>query len=101
MRIIAKSTLRDFWETYPDAETSLRYWFEQIGKQDWQSPNEVINAFNGADTVGNGRIVFNIGGNKYRLVAAFDYEFKVCWVKFIFGLDGIGSFGVFWVQPKT
>ena len=67
---------------YPDAETALRYWFEQIGKQDWQSPNEVISAFKGADTVGNGRIVFNIGGNKYRLVAAFDYEFKVCWIKF-------------------
>ena len=83
MRIIAKRTLRDFWETYPDAETALRYWFEQISKQDWQSPNEVINAFNGADTVGNGRIVFNIGGNKYRLIIKFVYETQICYVRFI------------------
>lgn len=83
MRIIAKRTLRDFWEAYPDAETSLRFWFEQIAKQDWQTPNDIINAFNGADIVGNGRMVFNIAGNKYRLVIKFVYETQICYVRFI------------------
>ena len=83
MRIIAKRTLREFWEAYPDAETGLRYWFEQIGKHNWQTPNEIISAFNGADTVGNGRIVFNIAGNKYRLIIKFVYETQICYVRFL------------------
>lgn len=83
MRIIAKRTLREFWEAHPDAETGLRYWFEQIGKHNWQTPNEIISAFNGADTVGNGRIVFNIAGNKYRLIIKFVYETQICYVRFL------------------
>jgi len=83
MRIIARKTLRDFWEIHPDSEAGLRHWFETITKQDWDTPNRVVEAFNGADTVGNGRIVFNIGRNKYRLIIKFVYETQIGYVRFI------------------
>ena len=83
MRIIAKGTLREFWEQNPDAETGLRFWYTKISKNDWNTPNDVINGFNGADTVGNGRIVFNICKNKYRLIVFFRYDIQVAYIRFI------------------
>lgn len=83
MRIFSRGTLRNFWETYPDARPSLEFWFETIEKMSFETPNQVINHFKGADTVGNGRIVFNISRNKYRLIAKFEYEKKLVFVRFI------------------
>ena len=83
MRIIAKGTLREFWEQHPDAETGLRVWYTKISKNEWHTPNEVITGFNGADTVGNGRIVFNIACNKYRLVVFFRYDTQIAYIRFI------------------
>ena len=48
-----------------------------------ENPNGIIGAFNGADTVGNGRIVFNIAGNKYWLIIKFVYETQICYVRFL------------------
>ena len=76
MRIFSKGTLRQFWEEYPDSRASLEFWYDIVENQDFKNPNEVINVFNEADTVGNGRIVFNIARNKYRLVAKFQYEIQ-------------------------
>lgn len=83
MRVVSKGTLRDFWEKHPDSELSLRQWFERISKGKWNTPNRIIESFSGADTVGNGRIVFNIGHNKYRLVVKFLYEAQICYIRFI------------------
>lgn len=83
MRIIAKGTLREFWEQNSDAETGLRFWYAKISKNDWNNPNEVITGFNGADTVGNGRIVFNICKNKYRLIVFFRYDIQIAYIRFI------------------
>ena len=83
MRIFSKGTLRKFWEKYPDARPSLEFWYDAIEKASFQNPNEVINFFKTADTVGNGRIVFNIAGNKYRLIAKFQYEIQFVFVRFI------------------
>lgn len=83
MRVIAKSTLREFWEKYPDAQPGLLFWHDKIKKENWSNPNAVIEAFRGADTVGNGRIVFNIAKNKYRLIVKFVYETQICYVRFV------------------
>jgi mRNA interferase HigB len=83
MRIVAKSTLKEFWEIYPDAEKPLRAWYEKIKGTDWESPYEIKQIYGDADNVGNGRIVFNIGGNKYRLIVLFIYEIKICYIRFI------------------
>ena len=83
MRIVAKSTLRDFWEDHQDAEKPLRLWFDKIRKGTWNNSNEIKSTFNDADQVGNGRIVFNIARNRYRLIVRFIYETQICYIRFI------------------
>lgn len=83
MRIFSRGTLRVFWETYPDARPSLEFWYDTVENMDFDTPNDVLNHFKNADTVGNGRIVFNIARNKYRLVAKFQYEKQFVFVRFI------------------
>ncbi len=83
MRIVAKSTLKDFWEIYTDSKTGLLSWYEKMSNTDYKNPQEVISDFKGADYVGNERIVFNIAKNKFRLTVSFNYEFNACWIKFV------------------
>jgi len=83
MRIITKGTLKVFWEQYPDAEQELKYWYDKMRNASYQSPNEVIRDNPKADTVGNGRIVFNICRNKYRLIALFRYNIQRVYIRFI------------------
>lgn len=83
MRIFSKGTLRAFWEANPDARASLEFWHDTVEETDFETPNDVIGLFRKADTVGNGRIVFNIAGNKYRLIVKFVYEKKFAFVRFI------------------
>ena len=83
MRIVAKSTLREFWEEYPNAEKPLKIWFDKIKKGTWNNPNDIRQVFSDADQVGNGRIVFNIARNKYRLIVKFIYETQICYIRFI------------------
>lgn len=85
MRIIAFRTLREFFEKpkYADAEVSLRAWYHDVKASDWKNSNELKKQYQNASIVGEGRVVFNINGNNYRLVAAIDYEFKVVFIRFI------------------
>jgi len=83
MRIFTRSTLRDFWDRSPDARPALEFWYDIIEKTNFKSPNEVIKFFKNADTIGNGRIVFNITHNKYRLIAKFEYDKQFVFVRFL------------------
>ena len=85
MRIIAFRTLREFWEKpeYSDSETSLRSWYHDAKKSDWKNSNELKQRYKNASIVGEGRVVFNLKGNSYRLVVSIDYEFQVIFVRFI------------------
>ena len=83
MRIFTRGTLRDFWDKTSDARPALEFWYDTIEKTRFQNPNEVIEFFKNADTVGTGRIVFNITHNKYRLIAKFEYEKQLVFVRFI------------------
>ncbi len=83
MRIIALKTLKIFWGKFPEAEIGLRYWYGKIEAQHYSTPQSVIADFKGADYVGNERIVFNIARNKFRLIASFNYDYQICFVKFV------------------
>lgn len=85
MRIIAFRTLREFWEKSEcsDSETSLRTWYHETKVAEWTSPNDIKAKYLSAGIIGNNRIVFNIKGNKYRLIVSIDYEFQVVFVRFI------------------
>ena len=80
MHIITRSRLTEFWKKHPDAETSLRLWYKLTSLAQWQSFVELRQLFPSADLVGN-LTVFNIGGNKYRLIALVDYEYQKVFIR--------------------
>ncbi len=85
MRIIAVSTLKDFWSRpgRQDAEQPLRAWVHVVRAAGWSKPTDVKAMFRSADVVSGERVVFDIGGNKYRLVAAIHYRGQRLYVRFI------------------
>jgi mRNA interferase HigB len=83
MRIIAVSTLRDFWTRYPDAEKPLKSWAVETGNASWTGPAQIKAQFGSASILKNRRVVFNIKGNDYRLVASVAYVPQAVFVKFV------------------
>ena len=83
MRIVAKRTLRAYWEKEPRAEQPLKSWHAITAKADWSSPADVKSTYARASIVGNDRVVFDIGGNRYRLVVRFDYTHRIGFVRFV------------------
>ena len=85
MRIISVGALRAFWErpAYHDAEQPLRAWVKVVRAAHWANPPAVKRMFNSADILRDGRVVFDIGGNKYRLIACVNYHYGVVYVRFI------------------
>lgn len=82
-RIFAKSTLRDFWEKHSDSEQYLKTWYDTVKNSIWNSPNEVKQTYVNASILKSNRIVFNIKGNSYRLVAKFNFEKQWVFIRFI------------------
>ena len=85
MRVIAKRTLREFWQivAHGDSRGPLEAWHAETQGATWLTPQEVKDQFRNASILKNGRVVFNIAGNKYRLVVSIDYHRQVAFVKFI------------------
>ena len=85
MRVIAFRTLKAFFEKseFSDSEVSLRAWYHDAKAAEWKNSNELKMQYKSASIVGEGRVVFNIKGNAYRLVVAIDYEFQVIFIRFI------------------
>ena len=86
MRVIALSTLKAFWKdnaAYKDAKEPLLAWYRHTLHADWSSPAEVKADFRSASVLKNGRVVFNIAGNKYRLVVWINFPYRVVYVRFI------------------
>lgn len=82
-RIFAKSTLREFWEKYPDSEQYLKTWYDTVKSADWRTPGDVKQIYVKASILKNSRIVFNIKGNTYRLVAKFNFTKQWIFIRFI------------------
>ena len=85
MRVIALSTLRRFWESgsgVADAREPALAWYRHVLRADWRSPADVKREFGTASVLRDGRVVFNIGGNKYRLVVCINYPYRVVYVRF-------------------
>jgi len=83
LRVIAKKTLRDFWEKHPDSEQQLKSWYQEAGSATWKTPNEVKKEYPSASIIGDNRIVFNIKGNDYRLIVKINYDYQMIWVRFV------------------
>lgn len=86
MRVIALSTLKAFWRrsrSHADAKEPLLAWHRHALRADWSRPQDVKADFGSASILRDGRAVFNIGGNKYRLVVWINYPYRVVYVRFI------------------
>lgn len=85
MRVIAKSTLVKFWSQpgCADAKSALQSWHDEVQKASWLTPQNSKDQYGSASICGNNRVVFNIAGNKYRLVVEMQYQAAIAWVKFI------------------
>ena len=108
MRIISQKKLRSFW-TDPrnvDSETSLRGWYQSVKAANWTCFADVRNTYGTADLVGN-KVVFNAGGNKYRIIAVLDYGNHKVFIRFVLnhedydkGLWKSDTFGQDW-KPRA
>jgi mRNA interferase HigB len=86
VRIIAKRTLRLFWERdrrLSDARRALQDWHAQVQHADWASPSDVKRSYGDASILKGSRVVFNICGNKYRLIVKINYPYRVVYVRFV------------------
>jgi len=86
MRVIALRTIKLFIESrreYSDAREPALAWYQQVLKADWSSPAAVKRDIRNASILKDGRVVFNIGGNKYRIVVWINYPYRVVYVRFI------------------
>jgi mRNA interferase HigB len=83
MVVIAKSALRAFVRTYPDAESALENWYRITKQNSWRNFHEMRKSFNNVDPVGNDRYVFNIKGNHYRLVVLIFFKIRTVFILFI------------------
>jgi mRNA interferase HigB len=82
-RIFVKGTLRDYWEKHPETEQYLKTWYDTAINANWKSPNDVKQSYVNASILKESRIVFNIKGNSYRLVAKFNFERQWIFIRFI------------------
>jgi mRNA interferase HigB len=83
MRVIAKKILREFWEKQTDSEGQLKTWYKEASKAIWTSPIDIKSEYPKASILKSGRVVFNICGNKYRLVVQINYIRKWIFIRFI------------------
>ena len=85
MQVIAKSTLVQFWSQpgCADAKAALQSWYDEAIKANWKAPQNIKDQYGSASICGSNRVVFNIAGNKYRLVVEMQYRAGIAWVKFV------------------
>lgn len=80
MRVIAVKTLREFWETAPEAEQALLAGYEEAEAAQWSSPNELKHQYRNASVLTDKRVIFNIHGNSYRLIVDIEYRLKIVFI---------------------
>ncbi|WP_414832077.1 type II toxin-antitoxin system HigB family toxin [Afifella sp. YEN Y35] len=83
MRIIARPRLIAFGERFPDAKAQLDVWWAEARRAEWASPADIKAQYRNASILKGGRVVFNICGNKYRLIVKFDYAKRIGFVRFL------------------
>lgn len=80
MRIIKRKTLLDFALRHPPAKQALLAWYKELERVEWKKPNDIKTTFRTADIINKKRVVFNIKGNDYRLVADVEYRLGLVFI---------------------
>jgi mRNA interferase HigB len=82
MRIITKARLREFWTVNKDAENSMREWVKVVSRMNWKTSADVKNTFN-ATNIYKDCTIFDVGGNKYRIIAKVEYRKHIVFIRFV------------------
>jgi mRNA interferase HigB len=83
MRVIARRTLREFWERYPDAKDALDAWYDDAERATWKTPADIRARYPNASFLEHNRVVFNIRGNHYRLIVQIHYNTQIAFIRFV------------------
>ncbi len=83
MHVISRKRLREFGDNEPRAKAALDSWYHEAAKADWKTPADIKEQYRNASILKDNRVVFNIAGNKFRLIVRIDYEVGVVFVRFI------------------
>ncbi len=84
MQVLSFSTLRAFWQIHPKAQAPLTVWHARVKAAQWNGPQDVKSDFGAlVDFVADERVIFDVGGNNYRIVARMSYPFKRVMIKFV------------------
>jgi len=83
MRIISRKKLREFWEKHPDVRQPLQAWYDDIKHAEWKTPSDIKRIYRNASFIGNDRVVFNLKGNRFRVVVAIRYEHGIVFIRFV------------------
>ena len=83
MRVISRKHLVSYWTSHPDAEQSLKAWYDEAVAATWRTPQDIKDQYRSASFVGQNRVVFNIKGNDHRLIVAVAYRFGALYIKFV------------------
>jgi mRNA interferase HigB len=83
LKVIAKSTLVTYWERCPDCKDALQVWYYEAKHGEWNNPAQIKEKYRHASILKRGRVVFNICGNKYRLLCFVRYDVKIVYIKFV------------------
>jgi len=81
--VIARKKLVEYWQKYPDTGQALKAWCQEAQAAQWTGPQDIKNQYGNASIVGNNRVVFNIRGNRHRLIVAVAYQPGIIFIKFI------------------
>jgi mRNA interferase HigB len=84
INVIAKSALRDFWARHPDSQEALEVWYKLLSKGDFANFVELKQTFGSADFVHPDYVIFDIRGNKYRVITRINFTYKTVWIKHVF-----------------
>jgi mRNA interferase HigB len=83
MRILSRKLLREFWGRHPDAQQPLQAWYADAKQALWKSPADSRGVYRNASFIANNRVVFNIKGNKYRVIVAIQYTYGIVYIRFV------------------
>ena len=83
MRISSRKALRLFWNDHSDAQQALQAWYADVKQAQWKSPTDIKRTYRNASILANNRVVFHIKGNKYRVIVAIQYKFKIVFIRFV------------------
>lgn len=81
--IISKKTLVDYYNKHKETKSQLEAWYQEAKIAEWKNPQEIKEKYASASIIGGNRVVFNIKGNKYRLVTKINYHMKTVYIRFI------------------